>query len=99
MPPLRAALLAHAVDPSTEFSLLCELSFFFRMLVNAGGATCRATNLLRTLRQDASAATMGLLEGKGVVNTRQAETGVRDAEVRTGGDAGGDTGGQAGFVW
>lgn len=81
VPSLRAALLAHTVDPSTEFSLLCELSFFFRMLVNAAGATCRATNLLRTLRQDASAATMGLLEGRGVTNTRQAETGVRDAEV------------------
>ncbi len=80
-PPLRAAILNHTVDPGIEFSMLCEMCFLFRMLVNAQGATCRATNLLRTLRQDASAATMGLLEGKGVTNTRQAETGVKDAEV------------------
>jgi len=43
--------------------LLCEAGFLFRMLEDARGTNCQATNLLRVLGSSRKAATLGLLDG------------------------------------
>jgi PAB-dependent poly(A)-specific ribonuclease subunit 2 len=65
IPPLRAAILAHAPEPSTDFCMACELMFLFRMLFTAAGTPCQASNLLRALKQNREAAALGLLDGAG----------------------------------
>jgi PAB-dependent poly(A)-specific ribonuclease subunit 2 len=61
-PHLRAALLRHVCE--REFCLACELGFLAHSLrVCPPGGTCRAANLLRTLRQIREAGALGLLEG------------------------------------
>lgn len=38
-PPMRDALMRHVPEPSTEFSLTCEMSLLFRMLATAASGT------------------------------------------------------------
>ncbi len=46
-PSIRNAMLATVPDPEKEFCLTDEMSLLFRMLVNARGAVCQASNLFR----------------------------------------------------
>ena len=46
-PSIRNAMLATVPDPEKEFCLTDEMSLLFRMLVNAHGAVCQASNLFR----------------------------------------------------
>lgn len=66
MPSFRSAVLDHAPEPDQEFCLSCEMKFLFDMMVQAGGTPCRASNLLRALRQVREAGALGLLEGVGL---------------------------------
>lgn len=65
IPSFRAAVLSHTPEPDAEFCLACELLFLFRMMLTSEGTPCRASHLLRALRQNREAAALGLLEGSG----------------------------------
>lgn len=43
--------MSHAPESELEFCLSCEMMFLFGMMARAGGTPCRASNLLRALRQ------------------------------------------------
>jgi hypothetical protein len=51
VPAFRRAVLQHKPEPESEFCLLCELLFLYRMLMHSNGTPCRASNLLRALGQ------------------------------------------------
>ncbi len=55
-PQFREAILEHSPEPDMEFCLSCEMLFLFRMMLTARGTPCRASNLLRALRQVRKAA-------------------------------------------
>lgn len=49
-PLLRNMALQHAATSClSDLCLLCELGYVFDMLQKAEGATCQATNMLKTL--------------------------------------------------
>lgn len=61
--PLRAFAKCHCKMACKEVAcLLCEAGFLFRMLEDAKGTNCQATNLLRALARDPTARSLGLLD-------------------------------------
>ncbi|RMZ54717.1 hypothetical protein APUTEX25_003095 [Auxenochlorella protothecoides] len=66
VPGVRAALLRHVPRSNDEFCLAGELALLFRMLQTRGAVVCRASNLLRALRQSPQALALGL----GLLGTR-----------------------------
>uniref|UniRef100_A0A1D1ZYT3 USP domain-containing protein n=1 Tax=Auxenochlorella protothecoides TaxID=3075 RepID=A0A1D1ZYT3_AUXPR len=75
VPGVRAALLRHVPRSNDEFCLAGELALLFRMLQTRGAVVCRASNLLRALRQSPQALALGLVEGVA------GERGAGDIEV------------------
>lgn len=61
--PFREFAKRHILMPcDADDCLLCEAGFLFRMLEDARGTNCQATNLLRVLTRIPQAAVLGLLE-------------------------------------
>lgn len=61
--PFRAFAKRHILFACTaDDCLLCEAGFLFRMLKDAQGTNCQASNLLRVLVRSPQAATLGLLD-------------------------------------
>ncbi|KAL0092235.1 ubiquitin carboxyl-terminal hydrolase-domain-containing protein [Phycomyces blakesleeanus] len=61
--PLRKIAKSHIGTPCPkENCLLCELGFLFRMLDDANGQNCQATNFLRAFSTIPQAAALGLFE-------------------------------------
>ncbi|KAI9283728.1 ubiquitin carboxyl-terminal hydrolase-domain-containing protein [Umbelopsis sp. AD052] len=61
--PLRKIAISHiAMDCPKENCLCCELGFLFRMLEDANGQNCQATNFLRAFRTIPQAGALGLFE-------------------------------------
>ncbi|KAK9704495.1 poly(A)-specific ribonuclease [Basidiobolus ranarum] len=63
LPTLRDIAKSHIKSNCPkEFCLLCELGFLFRMLEDAKGRNCQATNLLRAFSTIPQAVALGLFE-------------------------------------
>ncbi|KAJ1922952.1 poly(A)-specific ribonuclease [Tieghemiomyces parasiticus] len=63
LPVFTDVCVAHLALPCpAEACLLCEIGFLFRMLQDAQGANCQATNFLRVFSTIPQAAALGLLE-------------------------------------
>ncbi|KAJ1980519.1 poly(A)-specific ribonuclease [Dimargaris cristalligena] len=63
LPAFRAVAVAHmTLACPLDSCLLCELGFLFRMLEDAHGANCQATNFLRVFSTIRQADALGLLE-------------------------------------
>lgn len=61
--PFRAFAKRHILLTCTaDDCLLCEAGFLFRMLEDAQGTNCQASNFLRVLARSPQAATLGLLD-------------------------------------
>ncbi|SPO36298.1 related to PAN2 - component of Pab1p-stimulated poly(A) ribonuclease [Pseudozyma flocculosa] len=61
--PFRTVAKAHLLQSCTrESCLLCEAGFLFRMLEDAKGANCQATNFLKAFGNSHRAATLGLMD-------------------------------------
>ena len=61
--PLDAFAAHHLRTPcAADACLLCEAGFLFRMLADARGANCHASNFLRTLALSPDAAALGLID-------------------------------------
>ncbi|PWN52754.1 hypothetical protein IE53DRAFT_366908 [Violaceomyces palustris] len=61
--PFRALAKAHTLQNCPrEYCLLCEAGFLFRMLEDAKGANCQATNFLRAFGNSQRATTLGLMD-------------------------------------
>ncbi|WFD28025.1 poly(A)-specific ribonuclease [Malassezia nana] len=61
--PFRAFAKRHIMLTCTaDDCLLCEAGFLFRMLEDAQGTNCQASNFLRVLARSPQAATLGLLD-------------------------------------
>lgn len=61
--PFRSLAKAHIYDScNREQCFLCEAGFLFRMLEDAKGANCQATNFLRALGNSSRAASLGLMD-------------------------------------
>ncbi|EIW68674.1 hypothetical protein TREMEDRAFT_31884 [Tremella mesenterica DSM 1558] len=61
--PVRAVAKAHiCVDCKKEHCLLCEAGFLFRMLEDAKGINCQASNFSRAFSATPQAVALGLLE-------------------------------------
>ena len=61
--PLRAVAKAHiCVDCKKEHCLLCEAGFLFRMLEDAQGTNCQASNFSRAFSATPQASALGLLD-------------------------------------
>ncbi|TGZ84439.1 hypothetical protein EX30DRAFT_356743 [Ascodesmis nigricans] len=65
-PQLRNVALMHtALYCTKEDCVICQMGFLFDMLEKAGGLNCQATNFLKTLSANPSAARHGVLEDEG----------------------------------
>lgn len=63
--PVRALAKAHiCVDCRKEHCLLCEAGFLFRMLEDAKGVNCQATNFSRAFSATPQASALGLMDDK-----------------------------------
>ncbi|KAN0062546.1 poly(A)-specific ribonuclease [Thecaphora frezii] len=61
--PFRTVAKAHLLQNcSRENCLLCEAGFLFRMLEDAKGANCQATNFLKAFGNSHRASTLGLMD-------------------------------------
>ncbi|WRT65143.1 uncharacterized protein IL334_002085 [Kwoniella shivajii] len=61
--PLRAVATAHiCVDCKKEHCLLCEAGFLFRMLEDAKGRNCQASNFSRAFSATPQASALGLMD-------------------------------------
>ncbi|KAI9104701.1 ubiquitin carboxyl-terminal hydrolase-domain-containing protein [Phlyctochytrium arcticum] len=61
--PLREVLKGHIrANCPKEYCLSCELGFLFRMLEDASGLNCQATNFLRAFKTIPQASALGLFE-------------------------------------
>lgn len=61
--PFRAFAKRHIMMPCTaDDCLLCEAGFLFRMLEDARGTNCQASNVLRVLTRTPQVAVLGLLD-------------------------------------
>ncbi|CAO3669082.1 unnamed protein product [Umbelopsis vinacea] len=68
--PLRKVAISHiGMDCQKENCLCCELGFLFRMLEDANGQNCQATNFLRAFRTIPQAGALGLFEPEQPDNT------------------------------
>ncbi|KAF2717991.1 hypothetical protein K431DRAFT_333256 [Polychaeton citri CBS 116435] len=68
-PVARNLALHHtALDCQIDHCLLCELGFLVDMLEKAGGQNCQATNFLKSLSKQPTAAALGILE-ENTINT------------------------------
>lgn len=63
-PPIRRIAKSHiaAVNCTKEYCLCCELGFLFRMLEDANGQNCQASNFLRAFSTIPQAAALGLYD-------------------------------------
>lgn len=65
LPPFRETAKAHILQNCPrENCLLCEAGFLFRMLEDAKGANCQASNFLRAFGNSHKAASLGLMDGE-----------------------------------
>ncbi|SPC63264.1 related to PAN2 - component of Pab1p-stimulated poly(A) ribonuclease [Ustilago sp. UG-2017b] len=63
LPPFRETAKAHILQNCPrENCLLCEAGFLFRMLEDAKGANCQASNFLRAFGNSHKAASLGLMD-------------------------------------
>jgi PAB-dependent poly(A)-specific ribonuclease subunit 2 len=63
--PIRAVAKAHiCVDCTKEHCLLCEAGFLFRMLEDAKGVNCQASNFSRAFSATPQASALGLMDDK-----------------------------------
>lgn len=63
--PIRAIAKAHiCVDCTKEHCLLCEAGFLFRMLEDAKGVNCQASNFSRAFSATPQASALGLMDDK-----------------------------------
>lgn len=63
--PIRAVAKAHiCVDCTKENCLLCESGFLFRMLEDAKGVNCQASNFSRAFSATPQASALGLMDDK-----------------------------------
>ncbi|GAB5593792.1 poly(A)-specific ribonuclease [Umbelopsis nana] len=68
--PLRKIAISHiGMDCQKENCLCCELGFLFRMLEDANGQNCQATNFLRAFSTIPQAGALGLFEPEQPDNT------------------------------
>jgi PAB-dependent poly(A)-specific ribonuclease subunit 2 len=64
--PIRSVAKAHiCVDCQKENCLLCEAGFLFRMLEDAKGTNCQASNFSRAFSATPQASALGLVDGHG----------------------------------
>ncbi|KTW27568.1 poly(A)-specific ribonuclease [Pneumocystis jirovecii RU7] len=62
IPSIRELAVAHSVSScAQEKCLLCEIGFLFKMLSDANGQNCQATNFLRVLSASSQAISLGLI--------------------------------------
>lgn len=74
--PLRKIAISHiAMDCPKENCLCCELGFLFRMLEDANGQNCQATNFLRAFRT--------IPQGRPFCGGRGLETGPVSCQLHT----------------
>ncbi|KAG5438494.1 hypothetical protein PCANB_002598 [Pneumocystis canis] len=61
IPSIRELAIAHSISSCTkEKCLLCEIGFLFKMLSDANGQNCQATNFLHVLSTSSQAVSLGL---------------------------------------
>ena len=73
--PFRAFAKQHTIMPCADDDcLLCEAGFLFRMLEDAHGTHCQATQLLRVLTRSPQAALLGLLDESNAPYSHMAQT-------------------------
>lgn len=62
IPSIRELAIAHSISSCTkEDCLLCEMGFLFKMLLDANGQNCQATNFLHVLSKSSQAMSLGLI--------------------------------------
>ncbi|KAG4305310.1 hypothetical protein PORY_001480 [Pneumocystis oryctolagi] len=62
IPSIRELAIAHSISSCIkEKCLLCELGFLFKMLSDANGQNCQATNFLHVLSTSSQAISLGLI--------------------------------------
>ncbi|PWY98088.1 hypothetical protein BCV70DRAFT_202263 [Testicularia cyperi] len=83
LPPFRETAKAHILQNCPrENCLLCEAGFLFRMLEDAKGANCQATNFLRAFGNSHKAASLGLMDREdGPTNAAISGAGPGNSEI------------------
>jgi len=73
--PIRAVAKAHiCIDCQKENCLLCEAGFLFRMLEDAKGTNCQASNFSRAFSATPQASALGLIDGNSAKSAPSAAT-------------------------
>ncbi|CBQ69014.1 related to PAN2-component of Pab1p-stimulated poly(A) ribonuclease [Sporisorium reilianum SRZ2] len=82
LPPFRETAKAHILyNCPRENCLLCEAGFLFRMLEDAKGANCQASNFLRAFGNSHKAETLGLMEREDSLAKVSSNSGVSKNEI------------------
>ena len=82
LPPFRETAKAHILQNCPrENCLLCEAGFLFRMLEDAKGANCQASNFLRAFGNSHKAASLGLMDREDSLTNVSSASGVGKNEI------------------
>nr|CDI55095.1 related to PAN2-component of Pab1p-stimulated poly(A) ribonuclease [Melanopsichium pennsylvanicum 4] len=82
LPPYRETAKAHILQNcARENCLLCEAGFLFRMLEDARGANCQASNFLRAFGNSHKAASLGLLDREDSLTNVSSASGAGKNEI------------------
>ncbi|TKY88917.1 hypothetical protein EX895_002158 [Sporisorium graminicola] len=82
LPPFRETAKAHILQNCPrENCLLCEAGFLFRMLEDAKGANCQASNFLRAFGNSQKATNLGLMDREDSLTNVSSGTGVGKNEI------------------
>ncbi|KAJ1017800.1 hypothetical protein NDA16_005117 [Ustilago loliicola] len=82
LPPFRETAKAHILQNCPrENCLLCEAGFLFRMLEDAKGANCQASNFLRAFGNSHKAASLGLMDREDSLTNVSSASGAGKNEI------------------
>ncbi|EST08831.1 Exonuclease, RNase T/DNA polymerase III [Kalmanozyma brasiliensis GHG001] len=82
LPPFRETAKAHILQNCPrENCLLCEAGFLFRMLEDARGANCQASNFLRAFGNSQKATSLGLMDREDSLTNQSSASGASKNEI------------------